>query len=259
MGKGLRFLGLLVIASAVVCGGCSDDDNPSSSSPSHFADEQWSNADIVKGGLLYDKWWTVNGSDQPTTDFDPIWASQSTNTRSGGDTWRCKECHGWDYVGELGRYSSGSHYTGFDGVWAARTKDRTVIFDNIKNEGGDHDFSSALSDMDVLHLTKFIVDGLVDMSQYIDSKGSATGNAAAGQQLYADPCATCHGKDGKTFDFEDDPGVQGVGWLANDNPQEVLHKIRWGHPGSDMPSMVDRELTDDQIGDILAYAQTLPK
>ncbi len=43
-----------------------------------------------------------------------------------------------------------------------------------------------------------------------------------------------------------------------DNPQETLHKIRWGHPGTAMPSMVDVGLTDQQIGDILAYAQTLP-
>lgn len=68
---------------------------------------------------------------------------------------------------KLGRYSSGSHFTGFDGVWGSRTKLRTMLFDSIK--------------------------GL------------------------------------------------GVGWLSNDNPQETLHKIRWGHPGTGMPSMVTRD------------------
>jgi thiosulfate dehydrogenase len=24
-----------------------------------------------------------------------LWASQSSNTRDGSTTWRCKECHGW--------------------------------------------------------------------------------------------------------------------------------------------------------------------
>jgi len=38
----------------------------------------------------------------------PLWATQSSNTRSGKDTWRCKECHGWDYMGVDGAYGSGS-------------------------------------------------------------------------------------------------------------------------------------------------------
>ena len=31
-------------------------------------------------------------------------------------TWRCKECHGWDYRGAEGAYASGSHFTGIKGV-----------------------------------------------------------------------------------------------------------------------------------------------
>ncbi|GAB4564612.1 MAG: hypothetical protein Tsb0017_24680 [Geothermobacteraceae bacterium] len=46
--------------------------------------------------------------------------------------------------------------------------------------------------------------------------------------------------------------------LARKNPQETLHKIRFGHPGSDMPSMVvDAGLGEKQISDLLAYTQTL--
>ena len=59
------------------------------------------------------------------------------------------------------------------------------------------------------------------------------------------------------MDFNSADGVQGIGWLSNDNPQETLHKLRWGHPGSTMPSMVENGLTDQQTGDILAHAQTL--
>jgi mono/diheme cytochrome c family protein len=251
-----RFRIVAVLAGALALAtwaGCNGD-----GTPTHFVDENWATADIVDGGKLYDKWWSINGGTEPTTDFDPIWASQSTNTRTGGDTWRCKECHGWDYVGAAGRYSSGSHFTGFPGVFASRTKARTTLFEAIKGEGADHDMSGVLSDTDVLDLTKFIVDGLVDMSLYIDANGLATGNATAGQSLYDATCPACHGADGDMVDFEADPGVQGVGWLADDNPQETLHKIRWGHPGTAMPSMVDQGLSDQQIGDILAYAQTLP-
>jgi len=256
MNRGSLIISLLAGLALVVVVGCGDDDP---AQPVHFADANWSSANMVDGGVLYDKWWKITGGTEPTTDFDPIWSTQSTNTRTGPDTWRCKECHGWDYVGKLGRYSSGSHFTGFDGVMATQTKNRTVIFDSIKDEGGDHDLSGVLSDTDVLNVTKFIVDGLVDMSMYIDAGGLATGSAAAGQPLYTANCASCHGTDGLTLDFKSDPGVQGVGWLSHDNPQETLHKIRWGHPGStpSMPSMVGDGLTDDQTGDILAHAQTL--
>lgn len=231
----------------------------SSTKPKHYAEENWSQANIVQGGRLYDKWWEVTETTAPTSDFDPIWSTQSTNARTGSATWRCKECHGWDYVGKDGRYSSGSHYTGFAGVWAARTQSKATVFDAIKDQGGDHDLSGVLSDSDVLNLTKFIIDGLIDMSLYIDSSGIATGVAANGQSLFTANCASCHGADGKTIDFDSATGVQGVGWLSNDNPQETLHKIRWGAPDGMMPSMVGAGLTDQQMADILAYAQTLPQ
>src|SRR4030066_2383 len=72
-------------------------------------------ASLNQGGKLYDTWWEVLGLEAPEGD-QPLWASQTTNTRSGVDTWRCKECHGWDYSGAESAYGSGSHLTGFPGV-----------------------------------------------------------------------------------------------------------------------------------------------
>ncbi|MFQ6612394.1 MAG: c-type cytochrome [Fidelibacterota bacterium] len=247
-----RIIGFTVVLSALLLTGCSKDENK------HFADKNWSNADLKNGGQLYDKWWEVNGGTEPTSTWSLY---PSTSAKSGNTTWRCKECHGWDYIGKDGRYSSGSHYTGIAGVWDARNNDKTDIFDSIKDEGGNHDLSAVLSDDDVLDLTKFIVDGLVDVSKYVNSSGFATGDTTAGNTLYTANCASCHGADGKIYDFESDEGEQGVGFLANDNPQETFHKIRWGHPGTAMPSMIaDKGLTDDECGDILAYAQhSLPE
>ena len=122
--------------------------------------------------------------------------------------------------------------------------------------GTNHDLSAVLSDADIADLTKFILDGLFDMSLYI-SNGLATGNAANGQGLYDANCASCHGLDGNDIDFKSSEGIQGIGWLTIDNPQESLHKIRFGHPGSAMPSMLEEGLTDTEQGDILAYGQTL--
>ncbi len=241
-------IGGLLIVMLVLFVGCEE------TSKKHYADENWSDANLVRGGLLYDKWWKVNGSAEPTTDF-PLYAS-GEGTKSGSDTWKCKECHGWDYIGDEGHYATGSHYTGFEGVWTARLNDHADIFDAIKDEGGDHDFSSVLSDDDVLDLTKFIADGLVDMGDYIDANGVVTGDTTNGATLFAANCEACHGADGQTLPIEEDEaGVVGVGWLADDNPWEMLHKIRWGQPGTSMPSMKDVGLTDDECADILAYAQ----
>ncbi len=248
-----KIFATLTVVVLLISTGC--DDNKATEP--HFVDDNWTSANIKAGGQLYDKWWKVTDAAEPTGDFDPIWSEQSTNTRTGADTWRCKECHGWDYIGLDGRYSSGSHYTGFEGLTDASAMDPADIFDAIKGDGSRHDFASVLDDTSIMNLAKFVADGLTDMYLYIDSNGLATGDATAGATLYTDNCAVCHGADGNTIDFEAEDGNQGVGWLAVDNPQEVLHKIFWGNPGSQMPSMISEGLTRDQCGDILAYAQSL--
>ena len=64
--------------------------------------------DIIQGARLYDNWYAALNVLPPAGNM-PIWARQTTNSRSGGDTWRCVECHGWDYRGSFGAYGSGSH------------------------------------------------------------------------------------------------------------------------------------------------------
>jgi thiosulfate dehydrogenase len=240
---------LLLIATFLIVG-CPDN---KATEPT-FIEDNYESADVKQGGQLYDKWWKINGGTEPSSDFDSY---PSTSAKSGGDTWRCKECHGWDYVGKDGRYSSGSHYTGIKGLWDVRNADMEEIFDAIKGEGSAHDLSAVLSDNDIADLTKFVKEGLIDMSLFM-TNGIATGDAGNGLGLYNSNCSSCHGLDGNLLDFKSSEGIQGIGWLANDNPQETLHKIRWGHPGSAMPSAVeDGGLTDEETSDILAYGQTL--
>jgi cytochrome c553 len=218
-------------------------------------------SDVSQGGLLYDKWWKVTGADEPTTD-NPLWATQTTNTRSGDDTWRCKECHGWDYLGKDGAYASGSHYTGFPGVYQA-AQDKTVAELAAALTGAtnaDHDFSSVLDEAAINALATFLKEGTVDARVHIDyaTKTPLNADVGHGMERYDGLCAACHGADGTTLNFGSEEGPEYVSTLANDNPQEILHKIRFGQPGSSMPSTVDAGWSVQDAVDVLAYVQTLP-
>jgi len=215
-------------------------------------------ADAVRGGLLYDKWWTVNGATAPTGNH-PLYPA--AGQKSGADTWRCKECHGWDNKGKDGAYSSGSHFTGLNGVYEARNRNSAHIFGKITKH------NLTLSEQDIWDLAKFIKEALVEMDKYINFTGakkkSAAGDATLGKALFENTgtgggqCIMCHGADGTAIKF--DGGTLAIGDVANDNPWEILHKIRIGHPGSSMPSAVKNGLSiTDQIN-ILTHAQTLTK
>ena len=112
--------------------------------------------DYIGGGVLYDDWMHALGADVPEGD-QALWKTQTTNTRTGKDTYRCKECHGWDYKGVDGAYGSGSHLTGFKGVIAASSmseEDLLAWLDGSKN--ADHDYSVFLQDVELKMLVDFL-------------------------------------------------------------------------------------------------------
>jgi len=216
---------------------------------------------IARGGRLYDMWWVEAGLEDPVGDM-PVWGRQDTNTRSGGDTWRCKECHGWDYKGAEGAYGSGSHITGFPGVYDARLKSVADLLAQLTGSvDAEHDFS-VLSEADLNDLISFMKDGLVDLSPFIDAetKTPIGGDAGHGQELYTSTCALCHGEDGLTLNFGSAEEPEYVGTIALDNPWEFVHKIRNGQPGSEppMPAAIETGWSLQDIIDLLAFAQSLP-
>ncbi len=126
----------------------------------------------------------------------------------------------------------------------------------------DHDFSAVLDDAAIDDLVAFLKDGLVDVRQYVDydTKTPIRGGTGHGQELYVSTCAACHGADGTEINFGDEQEPEYVGSIAIDNPQEFLHKGRFGQPGSDpaMPATADLGWSLQDVVDVLAYAQTLP-
>ncbi len=221
-----------------------------------FAEEfDYQRADLKNGALLYDNWPKMEKAD--IKDTHPLYPP--TSKKSGKSTWRCKECHGWDYIGNKGRYSKGSHFTGITGVFHVQEKPPEVLYSYMTLKKTEHDFSEYLSKSQILDLVKFLREGQVAIEPVIDSQGKGKGNSTHGRVLYEAHCSDCHGLDGNEIDFKSNKeGVQGIGWLTNDNPQESIHKIRWGHPESDMPSMtVDKNLSEQDSINILTYSQLL--
>jgi thiosulfate dehydrogenase len=220
-----------------------------------------SDADIVGGAQLYDKWFAVLNVAPPASDM-PIWSRQSTNTRSGPDTWRCAECHGWDYRGASGAYGAGSHFTGFPDVMSLSAEmSLEEIAGSLKGEKDKaHDFSAYLDDVSLIQLGIFLKNGTIDDSQYIDpiSLQVVAGDVSQGKQLYASTCAECHGEDGKKIVFRSEGINEYLGSVANRDPWRFLHRTRFGVAGTNMPVGFSLGWTPAEGRDILAYAQTLP-
>ncbi|MFQ5398845.1 MAG: c-type cytochrome [Anaerolineae bacterium] len=212
---------------------------------------------VSSGGLLYDKWWKAMGIDAPEGDM-PLWATQDTNTRSGEDTWRCKECHGWDYKGVDGAYGSGSHMTGFPGIFDAQSMSTDELLGWLNGTANpDHDFSAYMDESVMQMMVAFIQNGLNDVAPYINADKSVNGDPDAGEALYEE-CAECHGDDGKAIMFGDESDPEYVGTIANDNPWEFLHKATNGQPATHMIHGREMGWSIEDLINILSYAQTLP-
>lgn len=214
-------------------------------------------ADPVRGGRLYDNWWVTSGVAEPVGDH-ALWAyrpDKVSNVRSGPVTWRCKECHGWDYVGVDGAYGNNdNHRTGFGGVLGTALTPR-ALFDLLKADDpatGGHDMDAAgLTDSDLWDVVKMTLDATIDTSQYIDGDGTFNGDPDFGLGDYFTACWSCHGDLGA-----DVPGVN-IFVEAAVNPWEFLHKARFSQPGTPMPSLHLLNWSLQRTTNIGAYAAIL--
>ncbi len=218
-----------------------------------YAETEDKDADmIIRGGQIYDRYYVVTGAPKPEGN-SPSYANEA-GKYDGANSWRCKECHGWDYVGKEGRYSAGSHFTGIKGIEGAKDKSVAEISAMLRDKA--HGYTEEMiSDSDMEAVAKFVQEGQFDMYKYIDKETGEiiAGSMEVGKKEYDAYCSSCHGKDGKMLDIDGET----MGSIALGNPPETLHKILFGHPAAPaMPPMYKKGL--ETSSSILKYMSSMP-
>ena len=219
-------------------------------------------ADEVRGGLLYDHWMQEKGVAAPPGSH-PLYPTGGP--RSGATTYRCKECHGWDYNGADGAYGNDlGHFTGIPGVFGT-TKSPQDIFDLLRAgtaemPGLGHDMDAfGMTAEDIWDVTRMTLQATVDTDDYIASSSAFIGVSFFGQVSYENYCFLCHGQFGDAINFGTALDPVYVGTVANQNPWELLHKIRFGHPASPMIRMIMQGVSAQNLAHLGAYCQSLPQ
>lgn len=209
---------------------------------------------LAAGGRIYDTWWDALDRKKPDG-TNPTYPA--SGKRKGATTWRCVECHGWDYKGKDGLYGGGERFTGIKGIRDARKLSLAAIAKIVRS--APHNYTpEMIRDDELERLAAFVRDGQHDADRYIErATAKAKGDARRGAAVFQTVCAVCHGFDGRLLNWGEPGDPAYVGTEAKKLPAEVLHKSRNAHPGAAMVNLRAFSLQD--AVDVLTYAQTLPE
>ncbi|MEQ1649066.1 MAG: cytochrome c [Hyphomicrobiaceae bacterium] len=213
---------------------------------------------LAAGGRIYDTWWEALDRKKPQ-ETNPAYPARAK--RSGATTWRCVECHGWDYKGKDGINGKdqplSDRFTGISGVRGAQSLQADAIVKMMRSPS--HGYTpEMIPDEEMVRLAEFLRSGQHDTDIFIDrTTRKVRGDKQRGAAVYQTICAACHGLDGRALNWGTPQKPGYIGTEANELPWEVMHKMRNAHPGAAMVNLRALPLQDSI--DTLAYTQTLPE
>ena len=244
----LALLGLMVLSALA----------PSNSSST--TEPQTQPPNLIRGGQLYIAWDQLIPPEEIPPQH-PLWPKEASSQVPPVLTWRCVNCHGWDYSGSTGKTLSGAYrsmgYPGLFRLTSASLEEITPWLNGL--EYTEHDFTNYLSGQDLINLAAFISSGLVAPELIADPETYIVqGTLEVGDTVYEEYCSSCHGLEGERINLGTVTRPTFLGDLAWTNPWRMAHTIRYGHLTTRLPSASDLGLSFSQQLDIIAFTQTLP-
>jgi len=259
----------MILLSVAVFTGCDNGDDPD---PMQVA---YDNADLAKGGIMYDKFWaSESGFSQSDANIAKFNAS--------ADFFRCKQCHGWDGLGNAGSYNNRGPKTtrpnisGINLYQLAQTMTSTELYEAMTKTAGRRSISynlstydpatnategdkmpsltEILSDAQIWDMVKFMKEGMFDVSQLYDA--TYTGTYPTGKSVFANVGKDGNEAAGNTFYSANCAGCHGadaktitvegmsIGKFTRSKPNEVQHKVKYGQLGSAMAGEFDITVTN---------------
>ncbi len=199
------------------------------------------------GGQLYSDWPQVMLYRGPFAKH-PLWAGDAAAINT--ETWRCVNCHGWDYRGGAGVGGDLGVVANVPGLRHLVGASRRTVADGINHK--NHGFAGNQLSADALsYLVNFLIEGqraVVDLAAKARQSGA---DAEAGGQRYAEVCRVCHGPSGTRLNLGSEQFPETLPTLARTKPWKFLHGVRFGHAGV-MPAFV--MLDDAEFLNLLTYA-----
>jgi len=253
---------VLLLLTGLAFTGCSDDDDPVTPAPPA--------PDGINGGRMFDKFWaTETGFDQS----DPNLGTYNDFK----DFFRCKQCHGWDRLGNAGAYINRApkptrpNVSSVDLLALSATHSKQEMFDAIKKSTGRRapdadlstydpdtnptvgdqmpDYSLILTDAQIWELVEFLLEDAIDVNDLYESTtagtyptGSITFNNVGldGDAAQGDAlfAARCASCHGADGTAIEVDGDFTVGKHLRAKPNEDQHKFKFGQLGTGMTSLV---------------------
>lgn len=227
-------------------------------------------ADGMNGGLLYDNFFKKG---DVAAKFSNSHNIDITAIKDNSSFFRCKQCHGWDRIGNKGYYSSSKpkagkkpNVTNINLLDNAKEMSARELFDKIKNPANSRALNYDLSqydpesnsltgdampaygtifnDSEIWDLVKFVKENGEDYRNYyaMDIKGSYPGAKVTflaigkgGDAVNGNVIYTksCASCHGADGTDIDIKG-KSAGEFTRKKTYELAHKVKFGQPGSDM-------------------------